>query len=241
MSLTESEGGIMVKKLFVVILLIGLGFFFYGMISSFRGNEALNMTASYYAENGAKEVGAANLVTAIVVTYRGLDTLGEVTILFLTAAIASFFLKSKDEYSKRKVTESSELLKTAASMLVPLIFTLGIYVFVNGHLSPGGGFQGGAILASGLVLLLLSDPLQKVNSILFAVVESISGIFYVGIGVAGLFLAGGFLDNSILPLGEFGTLLSAGILPVIYILIGLKVGSELSGLLTKFQETQEEN
>jgi len=231
----------MIKKLFVIILLIGLGFFFYGMISSFSGNETLNMSAAYYAENGAEEVGAANLVTAIVVTYRGLDTLGEVTILFLTAAIAAFFLKSKDDFSKRKVTESSELLKTASSMLVPLIFTLGIYVFVNGHLTPGGGFQGGAILASGLVLLLLSDPLRQVNSTLFAVVESVSGLFYVGIGVAGIFLAGGFLDNSILPMGEFGTLLSAGVLPVIYILIGLKVGSELSGLLTKFQETQEEN
>ena len=231
----------MVKKLFVVILLIGLGVFFYGMINSFSGNETLNMTASYYAENGAEEVGAANLVTAIVVTYRGLDTLGEVTILFLTAAIAAFFLKSKDDFTKRKVKESSELLKTATSMLVPLIFILGIYVFVNGHLTPGGGFQGGAILASGLVLLLLSEPLQKVNSVLFAVVESISGIAYVGIGIAGIFLAGGFLDNSILPMGEFGTLLSAGVVPVIYILIGLKVGSELSGLLTKFQETQEEN
>lgn len=231
----------MVKKLFVIILLIGLGVFFYGLISSFTGSESLNMSASYYAENGAEEVGAANLVTAIVVTYRGLDTLGEVTILFLTAAIGAFFLKDKESNAKREVRESSELLKTATSMLVPLIFTLGIYVFVNGHLSPGGGFQGGAILASGLVLLLLSEPLKKVNSKLFTVVESISGIFYVGLGVAGVFLGGGFLDNRILPLGEFGTLLSAGIVPIIYILVGLKVGSELSGLLTKFQETQEEN
>ena len=231
----------MVKKLFVIILLIGLGVFFYGLISSFTGSESLNMSASYYAENGAEEVGAANLVTAIVVTYRGLDTLGEVTILFLTAAIGAFFLKDKESNAKREVRESSELLKTATSMLVPLIFTLGIYVFVNGHLTPGGGFQGGAILASGLVLLLLSEPLQKVNSKLFTFVESISGIFYVGLGVAGVFLAGGFLDNRLLPLGEFGTLLSAGIVPVIYILVGLKVGSELSGLLTKFQETQEEN
>ncbi|MCF6334279.1 MAG: hypothetical protein L3J12_00875, partial [Spirochaetales bacterium] len=82
----------MVRKIFVIILLIGLGWFFYGMADSFHGSDSLNMTASYYAENGAEEVGAANLVTAIVVTYRGLDTLGEVTILFLTAAIAAFFL-----------------------------------------------------------------------------------------------------------------------------------------------------
>ncbi len=231
----------MVRKIFVIILLIGLGWFFYGMAASFHGSDSLNMTASYYAEHGADEVGAANLVTAIVVTYRGLDTLGEVTILFLTAAIGAFFLKSKEGFSEREVRPSSELLQTASQLLVPIIFILGIYVFVNGHLTPGGGFQGGAIIASGLVLLLLAKPLQKINARLFAIVESISGISYVGIGIAGIFLAGGFLDNSILPLGEFGTLLSAGILPVIYILVGLKVGSELSGLLTKFQETQEEN
>ena len=231
----------MVKKLFVIILLIGLGVFFLGMVMEFDGSDSLNTTAAYYAENGASEVGAANLVTAIVVTYRGLDTLGEVTILFLTAAIVAFLLKSKDESSDRDIRVSSELLQTASSLLGPLIFIFGVYVFVNGHLTPGGGFQGGAIIASGLVLLLLSKPLQKVNSLLFAIVESISGIAYVGIGVAGLFLAGGFLDNHILPMGDFGSLMSAGALPVIYILIGLKVGSELSGLLTKFQETQGDN
>lgn len=228
----------MVKKIFVLILLIGLAAFFFQLVQSFNGSDSLNETASYYAENGAEDVGAANLVTAIVVTYRGLDTLGEVTILFLTAAIVSLLLKSKENKSDREVRSSSELLTTASLFLSPLIFTLGVYVFINGHLTPGGGFQGGAILASGFVLLLLANPLKRFNSRLFDFVESISGMTYVAIGIAGLILAGGFLDNSILPLGEFGTLISAGILPVIYILIGLKVGSELSGLLIQFQKKQ---
>jgi len=230
----------MVKKLFVLLLLVGLGWMFINLFMAFKPHTTLNKTASYYAENTVKDTGAANIVTAVVVTYRGLDTLGEVTILFLTAAIVAFLLKSKGNSGGRKVRVSSELLTTATAVLTPIIFILGAYVFVNGHLTPGGGFQGGAIIASGLVLLLLADPLKNVNSYLFAVVESISGFVYVGLGIAGLFLAGGFLDNNVLKLGEFGTLLSAGLIPIIYILIGLKVGSELSGLLAKFQESQEE-
>lgn len=228
----------MIKKLFVLILMIGLAVFFFQLIRSYDGKESLNETASHYAEHGAEEVGAANLVTAIVVTYRGLDTLGEVTILFLTAAIVALLLKTKVNNPGRKVRKTGEILETASMLLFPLVMTLGVYVFINGHLTPGGGFQGGAILASGLVLLLLANPLKNVQSRVFIIVESFSGIAYVGIGIAGLFLAGGFLDSRILPLGQFGTLLSAGILPVIYILIGLKVGSELSGILTQFQNKQ---
>lgn len=230
----------MVKKIIVLLFLIALGAAFFFLFRSYTGSEQLNETAAYYAEQGPKETGAANLVTSVVVTYRGLDTLGEVTILFLTAAILAYFLKGGGGKLRRRLRPSSELLRTAGSFLTPFIFLLGVYVFVNGHLTPGGGFQGGAIMASGLVLILLSDPLKQVNKRLFRIVESISGFVYVGLGVAGIFLAGGFLDNSVLPLGEFGTLLSAGLIPVIYILIGLKVGSELSGLLSDFHEKEEE-
>jgi multicomponent Na+:H+ antiporter subunit B len=48
-------------------------------------------------------------------------------------------------------------------------------------------------------------------------------------------LAGGFLDNRIMPLGQFGTLFSAGAIPIIYIFVGLKVGSELSAVLDRFR------
>ena len=121
------------------------------------------------AEHGAEEVGAVNLVTAIVVTYRGLDTLGEVTILFLTAAIVALLLKTKVNNPGRKVRKTGEILETASMLLFPLVMTLGVYVFINGHLTPGGGFQGGAILASGLVLLLLANPLKNVQSRVFII------------------------------------------------------------------------
>lgn len=231
----------MVKKLFVILVLAGFVVMLGSFAFDFDAGEALGPTAQRYAEKGPEEVGAANLVTAVIVTYRGLDTLGEVTILFLTAAIIGFFLKvEKQTDVSRNLRDTSEILKTASKLLTPSIFLLGVYVFLNGHLTPGGGFQGGAILASALVLMLLAQTRFSVNHKILTAVESISGFSYVIIGVLGVLMAGGFLDNSILPMGEFGTLLSAGAIPVIYIFIGLKVGSELSNIVRNLHETQKE-
>jgi multicomponent Na+:H+ antiporter subunit B len=122
---------------------------------------------------------------------------------------------------------------------VPLILLLGVYVFVNGHLTPGGGFQGGAILASAVLLMLLADPLRHLSHRLIAAIESLAGLFYVALGLAGLYLAGGFLDNRILPTGTLGELFSAGAIPVIYSLVGLKVGAEFASMLASLSETDE--
>lgn len=232
----------MIKKLFVIVILVGLGFIFYTLFQNFDGSPRLNKTAAYYAKNGPSEVGAANLVTAVVVTYRGLDTLGEVTILFLTAAIIGFFLKVNinDEKKKREIRKTSEILETASKVLLPVIFLFGIYIFINGHLTPGGGFQGGAVIASAFVLMLLVNPIRKFNHSLISAIESVSGIGFVFVGVLGILLAGGFLDNRIIALGTFGELLSAGAIPLIYIFVGLKVGTELSNILISLNQVQEE-
>ncbi len=88
--------------------------------------------------------------------------------------------------------------------------------------------------------MLLANPDFKVSHTLITVTESISGFSFVLIGVLGILLAGGFLDNSLMPLGKFGTLLSAGAIPIIYIFIGLKVGAELSNIVSHLQESQKE-
>ena len=235
----------MLKKGLILIILIAFAAIFLSLISSFNGNTELSDLGSYYAKNAPSEVGAANLVTAVVVTYRGLDTLGEVVILFLAAAIISFLLKlsesEKDENSRIKnLRTTSEILQTATKILVPVIFLFGAYIFINGHLTPGGGFQGGAVIASGLVLLFMANPNMKINHRLISFIESISGLSFVFIGILGILLAGGFLDNSIFELGTFGKLLSAGAIPLIYIFIGLKVGSELSSIVGTLNETQKE-
>jgi len=236
----------MLKKGIILAIVIAFAAIFFNLFSSFNGNTELSDLSSYYAINEPAQVGAANLVTAIVVTYRGLDTLGEVVILFLSAAIVSFLLKlhyneQNDEERKNGLRPSSEVLQTATRILVPIIFMFGAYVFINGHLTPGGGFQGGAIIASGFVLLLLAKPEMKINHQLINIIESISGISFVLVGILGILLADGFLDNNLFGLGTFGTLISAGAIPIIYIFIGLKVGSELSSIVGTFNETQKEN
>lgn len=226
----------MIKKLILLAIIAGVGFIFWKALAEYQTNDQLNGIASYYAGNGVEEVGSANLVTAVVVTYRGLDTLGEVSILFLTASILAFFLSS-GKGPKIPGRNSSEILKTASRLLEPIILIFGIYVFVNGHLSPGGGFQGGAILASALILSYLANPEDGLNKQLLSFTESISGVSFVILGILGIVYAGGFLDNRILPVGSLGDLISAGIIPILYIFIGLKVGAELSGIVTNLKQS----
>ena len=205
----------MIKRFFVGLSLLALAFVFFQVASHYTPLKKLGPVASHYVTNGPNELGAANIVTAVIVTYRGLDTLGEVVVLFISATGVGLLLRRRKEDEDMEHSELSEpsiLVKVCADFLVPLIFLFGTYIFMNGHLTPGGGFQGGAVIASGVVLL------------------------YVMIGVLGLIFAGGFLDNRFLSLGEYGQLFSAGAIPLIYIIIGLKVGTELSVVLEDLRE-----
>jgi len=195
--------------------------------------------AEYYANNSSKELNTPNAVTAIVVTYRGLDTLGEVAVLFVSAAGVGLLLsKQNNIINKKNEIKPSSLVISATHTLVPFLFLLGIYIFINGHLSPGGGFQGGAVIASATMLLILSNSTLHFNHKLLDFIESLSGFAYVLIGILGFFIAGGFLDNRIILLGEYGTLFSAGAIPLIYSFIGIKVGTELSTILDKLNQSE---
>jgi len=233
----------MIKRFIALVLLLTVGAIFAVLLLGYEPDAELNATARYYADHTAQDIGSANIVTAIVVTYRGLDTLGEVTVLFLAAAIVGLVLSQGRQpasaATRRNLTPVGELLATGSRFLAPLIMLLGVYIFVNGHLTPGGGFQGGAVIASGMLLLLLADPLKHFSHGLISMLESLSGLLYVAIGLLGLFLAGGFLDNRFLPIGELGSLASAGAIPLIYSLIGLKVGAEFSSMLASLTETEE--
>jgi multicomponent Na+:H+ antiporter subunit B len=232
----------MIRRVVAVVLLAGLGMVFAGLFVGYSPDAVLNLTADYYARNTAADTGAANIVTAIIVTYRGLDTLGEVTVLFLTAAVVALVLRRDSSRGNPAAADHrpvGELLQTGTRLLVPLIMLAAAYVFINGHLTPGGGFQGGAIAASAVLLMLLTDPMRRFSHRLISRVESTAGVVYVAIGVLGLALAGGFLDNRILPLGAFGELFSAGAIPVIYSLIGLKVGAEFSSMMANLSETED--
>jgi multicomponent Na+:H+ antiporter subunit B len=144
----------MLKRVLILIGLIGFGSLFYDLAADFTETESLNPVAEHYVTQGPVEVGAANIVTAVVVTYRGLDTLGEVTVLFIAATGVGLLLKRREEAAAiPEKRPASELVQTGSLFLVSVIVLFGVYIFVNGHLTPGGGFQGGAVIASGAVAL----------------------------------------------------------------------------------------
>ena len=230
------------RHVFVLALLALLGTAFWDLAAGYRPDAGLNRTAEYYAAQAPAETGAQNVVAAIIVTYRGLDTLGEVTVLFLTAAIVGLVLamsRPGEGTEGSGLRAAGELLTTGARVLTPLILLFGAYVFVNGHLTPGGGFQGGAILASAALLMLLADPARRFGHLLINRIESVSGLSYLLIGLLGLAFAGGFLDTGVLPRGWFGSVVSGGAIPLIYILIGLKVGAEFASMLGSFEESED--
>lgn len=230
----------MFKKLFVIALVAGFAVLLWSYLRHYSERTTLNDLSAYYVDNTAKEIGAANVVTAIVVTYRGFDTLGEVTILFVSASLIAMFLKSMGKDKSRSPRPASLILATAQKLLFPLILLFGVYIFVNGHLTPGGGFQGGSVIATGFLLWLLANPDGQAPHGLLSFVESISGTGYVVVGLFGLALGLGFLDNRFLGLGTLGNLFSAGLIPIIYSLIGLKVGAELSNVLHHLNQIQNE-
>jgi len=234
----------MSKKGLMALLMVAVAFVLFPLFLSFDGGQQISNLGQHYVGSGVNETGAQNIVASIVVTYRGFDTLGEVTILFLAASIISFFLSvaKDDRMENRTVRSVSEVLTTSAQALVPIIVTVGAYILVNGHLTPGGGFQGGAVIATGVLLMFLANPNHQLNHTIIHWVESVSGMAFVAIGVIGVLMMdnGGFLSNKILSLGTPGEIFSAGAIPLINIFLGLKVGTELSNVLGIYVESQNE-
>jgi len=230
----------MIKRVVSLIVILLVGYLLVDMLTNWTPHSELSGVAHDYVSREPAELGAMNVVTAIVVTYRGLDTLGEVSVLFLAATGVAVLLRRRKKVaaSRRERRHASEFLTTGTSLLTPFIVMFGAYIFLNGHLSPGGGFQGGAVIASAVLLLFLTFPDQRLNHSALNVLESISGASYVIVGILGLVLAGGFLDNRFLPLGQYGKILSAGAIPVIYTFIGLKVGTELAGILENLKHEE---
>jgi multicomponent Na+:H+ antiporter subunit B len=230
----------MIRQASILLAVILFALVFLRIIGDYTEMQSLRPLAEYYVTQGPIELGAPNIVTGILITYRGFDTLGEVAVLFMVAASVGLLLKKSDgetDDPKKEEPryETSEIVATGTQVLLPLIFTFGAYVIVNGHLSAGGGFQGGAIAASGAMLLLLARPGSALNTAALSIIESLAGVFYVSIGILGLVLAGGFLDGRFLPAGEFGTFISAGAIPLISALLGIKVGAELSVIIDRFR------
>jgi len=223
----------MIKRLVVFLILAVFGYYMVDAVSHIPFGEDRNNVGDYYLEKSPADLKVANSVTAIVVNYRGFDTLGEVTVLFLAATGLSSIMyrrRRKGEKQIRAKKPSSRIVQIGSQILFPMVVLLGGYVFIHGHLTPGGGFQGGAIIATASLLMLISYRKFKVNHNTISWIESLAGVVFVSVGYVGLILGLTFLEN-FLPVGELNDLLSGGIIGIIYIAVGFKVASELTGVI----------
>lgn len=138
----------------------------------------------------------------------------------------------------------STILEISVLAIAIVIIGLGVQIILGGHITPGGGFQGGAMIASGLILTLIvygvkNNPFNLSHSYI-NVLENVSALGYILFGLIGLFTSGFFLYNigtdiyNIIPqfiqmIFHYPDPTNAGIIPYLNIFIGLKV---LAGLTT---------
>jgi multicomponent Na+:H+ antiporter subunit B len=236
------------KKVLIILLLAVVGYFAASTFFDIGFGkqpfvEGVKPVKDVYLDKTVSTLKVANTVTSIVVNFRGFDTLGEVTVLFLAVtALGSILYKKRHHVGERSVLFSASKIVTSGSkLLFPAIVLLGAYVFIHGHLSPGGGFQGGVIIATGFLLMLLAYENFSVGHTGLSIVESLAGITFAGVGLWGMLIGGTFLEN-FLPTGVLNDLFSGGVIPIIYIAVGFKVAAELTGVIyTVLHEKGESN
>jgi multicomponent Na+:H+ antiporter subunit B len=224
------------RRFTAALFLLGLGVMIAAIYQHIDfGNTAVNAGQAINAV-AAEETGAANFVTSVVLAYRGIDTLLELTILFTAAMIGGMVLGRRRVDAPRD-PDAGFILRTGADLLFPLLLVVGLYIILHGHLTPGGGFQGGVILAAAFFLPLLARPGSSINQDVISIVEGLAGATFIIIGLLAMFDAREFL-TPLLDKGELGALISAGTLPILYLAVGIKVGSELAGLLAHLAEAE---
>lgn len=188
----------------------------------------------------------ANVISSVNFDQRAFDTLGEEFVLFSAAVAALLLLRRFHEqaglgggdsgasFGPRDAWSAVNLVGFA--LLAPTVM-VGLYVVAHGAVSPGGGFQGGAVLATGLHLAYLAGDyrvLQRIRPVaVFDVAEAIGAAGFVLLGVSALFVGDPFLTNW-LPTGTLADLASAGMVELFNVAVGMEVASALVLLLAKF-------
>lgn len=225
------------RRFTAALFLLGLGVMIASIYQQMDfSNTALNAGQAINAV-AAEETGAANFVTSVVLAYRGIDTLLELTILFTAAMIGGMVLGRRRVDAPRD-PDAGFILRTGADLLFPLLLVVGMYIILHGHLTPGGGFQGGVILAAAFFVPLLARPgITPIDQRIVSLVEGLAGAAFIIIGLLAMFDGKEFL-TPLLDKGELGALISAGTLPILYLAVGIKVGSELAGLLAHLADAE---
>jgi multicomponent Na+:H+ antiporter subunit B len=178
----------------------------------------------------ARQVSEA--VAVVTFDVRGADSLMEEAILFAAATAVALVLRPHPGDAPPEAVDAaaaaavSETIAVVVAVLVPILALVGLAVVGHGHVTPGGGFQGGVVIAAALVLSYVAADLahlrRAVPDVVTEPAESTALAAYVVVGLVGLVAGTAFLDD-VLPLGDAGSLASGGTVPVLSVAVGLEV------------------
>lgn len=242
------------KKQYVLIATIFLALLVYSMLVVTANLPKLgtqdrptnNEVMQVYIENGIEDTGAINFVTGMILNYRAFDTFGETCVLFVaTTAVMVLLMRKEEEIRENKALndrlyepKNDSILKIIATVVTPVLFMFGIYIIFNGHLSPGGGFSGGAVLGSGMILYVSAfgfDKMQKFfNEHTYVVVKVTALVTYCLVISYYLILGANDIDNHI-SLGTPGMIFSAGIILWLNIFVGVEVACTMYAFYALFR------
>ena len=212
-------------------------------------NPASNEVAAKYIEDGLQDTGAVNIVTGMILDYRAFDTLGESHVLFIATCTVLILLRNDKKDKRREDAEQrreqhyepkdDSILQKVTCLLFPIIAIFGIYVILNGHISPGGGFSGGAIVGAGLILYANAFGFEKLNRFFtektYKSISFVSLAFYCLAKSYSFFTGANHLESGI-PLGEAGAILSSGLILPLNICVGLVVACTMYAFYTLFRK-----
>lgn len=182
----------------------------------------------------------ANVVSSVNFDLRGIDTLGEESILLASVLGAAVLLRPSREESRLRPREAGHTMQSTRLLgyaLLPVTLLVGFDVVLHGQVTPGGGFQGGVVIATGLHLLYVAGSYPALDRVrpldTFDLGEAVGATAFGALGLAGIVVAGSFLAN-IIPYGTFGQLVSAGTVFLLNGAVGLEVGCGTVVLLAHF-------
>ncbi|MFI3250566.1 MAG: hydrogen gas-evolving membrane-bound hydrogenase subunit E [Eubacteriales bacterium] len=185
-------------------------------------NPVHNEVSERYLEQGTVETGALNAVAGMILDYRAFDTFGESAVLFAAAISALMFLQNPPDKKglgkinpEYKPMTPDPIVKVVAKYLIPFLMIFGVYIVLNGHNSPGGGFAGGSIMGSSLILYSTAYSYEVVRPVLsekfIKKVISNSMTFYAIAKGYSFFTGANHIPTGI-PLGTVGNIISAGLI-----------------------------
>ena len=213
-------------------------------------NPANNEVAEKYIEDGLQDTGAVNIVTGMILDYRAFDTFGESNVLFIATCAVLVLLRNDKKKDKAKMLEEARreqfyepkddvILQKITFVLFPVIAIFGIYVILNGHLSPGGGFSGGAIIGAGLILYANAFGFDNINRFFnektYKWVSFGALTFYCLAKSYSFFTGANHLESGI-PLGTAGDIISSGLIFPLNICVGMVVACTMYAFYTLFRK-----